>query len=301
MDGTPMYLLAMDSKELESMLTQDEIPVTFQLPMFDVASANIVPYCATYDPAPPAPAPLITARCTENPVGKSQSQLFAFDRTTGVVRPMWFSTQDSGSDGCIDAAPQNASLPASVTEVDGSHSDSTSDVDRVSTSNFSVLTADSSHMAPSDNAEGSTQGAQNVALVFVAANPEVMDTPADANTTGSSVLATTTTAIESSTPGSLATGSPAVQATSSSLSSVSASTASSVGSNASVAPSGTLASVPSSTNQVSGTVPTSSMVLGVQVVLESASSDVSTTCSSATPTMTPRNIQPYEWMFSPDS
>jgi hypothetical protein len=43
------------------------------------------------------------------------------------------------------------------------------------------------------------------------------------------------------------------------------------------------------------------MVLGVQVVLESASNDVSTTSSSATPTMTPRDTQPYEWMFSPDA
>ena len=299
-----MYLLASDFNSTDSMLAPGEIPVTFQMPMFDMTSASTVPYCATYDPAPPAPAPLITARCTENPVGQSQSQLFAFEPTTGAVRPVWFNSQDSGSDGCVDdihrVAPQNAPLP-SVMGVDSSHFDSTSNADGVSTSNFSILTADSSHMAPSVNSEGTTQGAQNVALVFVATNPEVMDTKTDANTTGSSVPATTTTAIESSTPGSLATGSPAVQATSSSLSSVSASTVSSAGSNSSVVPSDTLASAPSSTTQVSGTVPTSSMVLGVQVVPESASNDVSTTSSSATPTMTPRNTQPYEWMFSPDS
>ena len=289
---------------MESMLNPDEVPVTLSVPMFDVISASMASYCATYDPAPLAPAPLITARCTEDPVGESQSQLFAFDRTTGVVRPMWLNTQASGSDGCIGdtnrAPPQNASLP-SVAEVDNRQTNSTSSADQVSKSTFSVLTADSSHMAPSDNSEGSTQGAQNVALVFVATNPEVMDTPADASTTGDSVLATTTTAMESSTPASLATGSPAAQAAPSSLSSASASSVSSTGSDSSVVPSGTLASAPSSTTQVSGTVPTSSMVLGVQVVHESASNAVSTTSSSAAPTMTPLNTQPYAWMFSPDS
>jgi hypothetical protein len=43
------------------------------------------------------------------------------------------------------------------------------------------------------------------------------------------------------------------------------------------------------------------VVLGVQVVPESANPVVSTTSSSATPTLTPVNTQPYEWMFYPDS
>ena len=293
-----MYLLASSSNSSKSMLNPHEMVVTLRLPMFNATSASIDPYCAAYDPDPPAPAPLTAERCTEDPVGERQSQLFAFDPNTGVVRPMWFKTQESEGDGCIDgvhrAAAQNASLP-SVTEVDSSHSDSTSSADQVSTSNFAVLTeVDSSHMAPPDESEGNIQGTQNVALVFVAANPEVMDTPADASTTGSSVLATTTTAMASSAPGSLA-----AQATSSSLSSVSASTVSSASSNTSVTPSGTLASVPSSTTPVSGTIATSLMVLGVQVVSESEV--ISTTSSSATPTITPLNTQPYEWMFSLDS
>ncbi len=269
-----------------------------------MTSASNVPFCATYDPDPPAPAPLTAEECTEDPVGGRRSQLFAFDRITRVVRPMWFNIQASGNNECTDdvhrAAPQNASLPG-ATEADSSHSNSTLSPDRVLTSRIAVLTADPPHTARANESEGSEQRAQNVALVFVATNPEVMDTLADASTAASSVLATTTTATASSAPGSLATSSSAAQVTSSSFSSVSASSVSPSGSNTLVASSGTLASVPSSTASVSGTVATSSMVLGVQVVPESASQVASTTSSSATPTMTPVNTQPYGWMFYPDS
>jgi hypothetical protein len=279
--------------------------VTIRLEMFNVTSASNVPYCATYDPDPPAPAPLTAEECTGDPVGTRQSQLFAFDRTTRVVRPMWFNAQDSGKDDeCIDdahrAAPQNASVP-SVMEADSNHPNSTSSADRGLTSNITVLTADPSHMTSSNESEGSIQRAQNVALVFVAANPEVMDTPAGASTTVSSVLATTTTAMASSSPSSLATSSSAAQVTSSSSSSASASAVHSAGSNTPVVSSGTLASVPSSTAPVSGAAATSSMVLGIQVIPESASQVASTTSSSVTPTVTPVNTQPYDWMFYPDS
>ena len=289
-----MYLVPSNSTSSKPNLTSDEIGVTIQMEMFNVTSASNVPYCTTYDPDPPVPAPLTAEECTEDPVGKSRSQLFAFDRTTRTVRPMWFNAQDSGKDECIDrAAPQNGSLP-SVTEADSSHSNSTS-------RNITVLTADPSHMRPSNESEGSIQRAQNVALVFVATNPEVTDTPGNASTTVNSVLATTTTAMASSSPGALATSSSAAQVTSSSLSSASASAIPSADSNTSAVSSGTLASVPSSTAPVSGAVATSSMVLGVQVVPESASQVVSTTSSSATPTVTPVNTEPYDWMFSPDS
>ncbi|KAF8498533.1 hypothetical protein F5888DRAFT_1689789 [Russula emetica] len=303
-NGTQVYLLPSPSNSSKSMLTPDEIGVRIQLEMFDVTSASNVPYCATYDPDPPAPAPLTADECTEDPVDKRRSQLFAFDRTTRVVRPMWFNAQDSGKDECIDdahrTAPQNASLP-SVTGADSSQSNSTSSADRDLASNITVLTADPSHMTPSNESEGSIQRAQNVALIFVATNPEVMDTPADASTTVSSVLVTTTTAMASSSPGSLATSSSAAQVTSSSSNSASASTVPSAGSNTSVVSSGTLASVPSSTSPVSGAVATSSMLLGVQIIPESASQVASTTSSNATPTVTPVNTQPYDWMFYPDS
>jgi hypothetical protein len=300
-----VYLYPAFSNSSTSMLTPNEIGVTIEMEMFDVTSASNVPYCATYDPDPPAPAPLTAEECTEDPVGNRRSQLFAFDRTTRVVRPMWFNVQDSGKEECIDdahrAASQNASLP-SVTEADNSHPNSTSGADRDLTSNITILAADPSHTTPSNESEGSIQRAQNVALVFVASNPEVMDTPPDdASTAISSTVATTTTAMASSTPSSLAASSLAAQVISTSSSSASASTVSSAGSNPSVAPSGTLASVPSSTAPVSGAVATSSMVLGVQVIPESASQVASTTSSSATPTVTPVNTQPYDWMFYPDS
>ena len=286
------------------MLTPDEICVTIRLEMFDVTSASTVPYCATYDPDPPAPAPLTAEECTGDPVGERRSQLFAFDRATRVVRPMWFNTPDSGNDECIDDAPraasQNVSLPSS-TEAGSSHSNSTSSSDRTLTRNITILTADPSHMTPSNESEGSIQRAQNVALVFVATNPEVMDTPADASTTVSPVLTTTTTAMASSSPGSLATSSSAAQVTTSTSSPASALAVPSAGLNTSMVSSGTLASVPSSAAPISGAVATSSMALGVQVIPESASQVASTTSSSVNPTVTPVNTQPYDWMFYPDS
>lgn len=300
-----MCLLASSSNSSNSTLSPTETSVALRVAMFNVSAASITPYCATFDPDPPAPAPLKAEECTEDPVSKNSSQLFAFDRATGVLRPLWFSVnQDDGNgsenNGCtgdVDhAVPQNASLP-SVTEVDDSDSASTPNVDRPSTSNNTVFTADSSQVAPSNSSEGNISGAQNVALVFVSTDPEVLDTPADASATSSSILATmtgeeainnalstatgpSTSATASSTPGSLTTiTSPMMQTAVSSV---------------------TPSPVPFLAALISGANSTSSMMLGVQVVPESASHAASTS-ASASPMMTPVNTQPYEWMFTLDS
>ncbi|KAI0292286.1 hypothetical protein BC826DRAFT_446560 [Russula brevipes] len=328
MDATQMYLVASASNSSNSTLTPDETAVTFRILMFDVASASIVPYCATFDPDPPSPAPLTAEECTDDPVGDHQSQSFAFNRATGVVRPMWRSAQDDGRDsessGCIGdvngTAPQNASQ-SSVTDVDGSHPVPTPSTDRAST--VAVLTADPSQsMASSDSSEDQMSSAQNVALVFVASNPEVLATPAEGSATMSAVLGTTTgteagkntvstaagsstAAMASSTPGSLTTASP-MQVAVSSSGSISAAAVSFTGSSTSVSASGVVssaapASVTSSTALASGTSSAPSTVLEVQVVPVTASNAVSTTSASATPVVTPVNTQPYEWMFKPDS
>lgn len=324
---TQMYLHRSSFGSHNSTLTPGEMPVTLRVPMFDATSANIVPYCATFDPKPPVPAPLTAEECTDDPAGEHRSQMFAYNPDTGIVRPMWYQGQDDGTDsgnnGCtgdVDpTTPQSASL-ASVTEMDSSNTTSTPSTDRAPMSNSSVLATDSSSTAASDPSAGNFSAAQNVALVFVATDPEVLDTPAVASTTSSSVLVTATGGTESSTstllaekssstiamassaPGPLAVASPTVAVTTSSSSSVPTATIHSAQSGfaVSIPVLDTLTSVPSSTSLVPGlnSAPT---VLGVQVVAEQESNAASAEGANPTPTMTPVNTRPYAWMFKLDS
>ncbi|KAI0305801.1 hypothetical protein B0F90DRAFT_925908 [Multifurca ochricompacta] len=328
-DVTQIFLVptptSPSSSTSNSTFGPNEMGVMLRLEMFDPSSASIASYCATFDPDPPAPAPLTAEECTSDPVAEHRSQLFAFNGVTGLVRPMWFKGQDDGTDsgngGCdggVDPpTPQSASL-ASVTDVD---SGSTPSTDQAQTNNSTVPAADPSQGTPSNSSEGSISGAQRVALVFVAAEPVIPERPAVGSTTTSSVLATASgaevsggvfstpgssaIAMASSTPGSLAAASPTALASVSSSSpapaSASASIDDSAGSDVAVSTpvsSGTLTSVPPS---VSGSTSTSSAVLGVQVVSEAEGDTASTTSASVIPTMTPVNTRPYEWMFKPDS
>ncbi len=266
-----MCLQASSYNTSNSALTPDEVGVTLLVKMFDAASVSLVSYCATFDPYPPAPAPLTAKECTDNPVGESQSQLFAFDRTTGVVRPMWFTGQDDGTDAkgneCVGgddrAAPPNSSL-------DGNYAASTPETDQTyqaPTSTFAVLAADSPTMS------------------------SVTATATGTETSNNAFTATPSTTV-------MATASPV-----SSLGSVSASSVSFAGPNTSVsvvASSGAPTSVPSSTELASGAHFSPSMMLGVQAIPASASDAAYTTSPSASPTMTPVNTQPYEWMFKLD-
>jgi len=318
-----MCLQASSYTTSDPTLNSDEIGVTLLVEMFDAASASIVPYCATFDPDPPRPAPLTAEECTDDPVSERQSQLFAFNRATGVVRPMWFKTQGDRTDlennGCAggdDREGTKNSLQQSVadSEVTGDSGASTPNADQADqslASNLAVLAAGSSEMAPSDSFSGNTSDAQNVNLVFVAMDPVVTGTPDDAGAAISSVPATVTgaegstnafTATVTSTP-MMTTASSTARVSVSSQGSVSASSISSAvpsASSSAVASSGSPTPMPSSTELVSGAHSASSMVLGVQVVPEPAGNTASVTSASATPTMTPVNTQPYEWMFKLD-
>jgi hypothetical protein len=322
-----MCLQASSYSTSDSALTADEVGVTLLVKMFDATSASIVPYCATFDPDPPAPAPLTAEKCTDDPVSEQQSQLFAFNRATGVVRPMWFKAQNGtdseSNNGCVEGGdqtpPQSAS--PSAAEEDGGHTALTPSADKVDQAlinDFAVLAAESPdpEAAPSDSSEDSTLGAQNVALVFVAKDPVVMDTPGDAGASLNSVPAMATGAETSNNASTATIPSTSVMATASSTSAmasaspttqvpISSSSSSSALAIPSAAPSSSVSvsptSVPSSTGLVSGAHSAPSMMLGVQVVPESASDVPSATSASATPTVTPLNTQPYEWMFTLDS
>ena len=316
-----MCLQASSYNTSDTALSSDEIGVTLLVEMFNAASASIVPYCATFDPDPPRPAPLTAEECTDVPVSEGQSQLFAFNRATGVVRPMWFKTQGDGTglenDGCDGGDDREAtekSLQQSVAEVTGDSGASTPNADQADeslASNLAVLAAVSPEVAPSDSFSGNISDAQNVNLVFVAMDPVVTETPEDAGAAISSVPATATGAGSSTSAFTTTVASTPVMATASSMTQVSVSSPGSASASSifsagpstspsAVAPSGSPTSVPSSTELVSGAHSTSSTVLGVQVVPEPADNTPSVTSASATPTMTPVNTQPYEWMFKLD-
>ncbi|KAH9000428.1 hypothetical protein EDB92DRAFT_1831240 [Lactarius akahatsu] len=329
-ESTQMYLLPVSDSsttQFTSMLASDEKGVTIRLAMFDRASASVSPFCATFDPNPPVPGPLTAEECAVDPVGEHRSQLFAFNQVTGVVRPMWFDGQSDGTEpeegdcsGNAPPTPLDASL-VGATEASANNVTSSPSTTPTTIGNSTVLSADIPQATPSNSSGSGISGVQKVALVFVAADPEILDIPADlANTTTSSVLATSTgvgasdnaistangpsTTMASSSPGSLAATSPIVLASASGSSSVSASTPPSTASNAAISASvstGMSGSIPSSAAAASGLDSTPTTVLGVQVVPTTEGIAPSTSTTSMTPVMTPVSTQPYEWMFKPNS
>ncbi|KAH8983160.1 hypothetical protein EDB86DRAFT_3106504 [Lactarius hatsudake] len=257
-ESTQMYLLPVSDSpttQFTSMLASDEKGVTIRLAMFDRASASVSPFCATFDPNPPAPGPLTAGGAT------------------GVVRPMWFDGQSDGTEpekgdcsGSAPPTPQDASLVV-ATEASANNVTSSPSTAPTTIGNSTVLSADTPQAAPSNSSGSGISGVQKVALVFVAADPEILDAPAVlASTTTSSVLATSTgvgasdnaistangsstTMVASSSSGSLAATSPIVLASASGSSFVSASTPPSTASNAAI-------SAPVSTG-MSGSIPSS--------------------------------------------
>ncbi|KAJ6485747.1 hypothetical protein C8R45DRAFT_997751 [Mycena sanguinolenta] len=82
--------------------------VALQLPM---SSNSTSPYCATFDPNPPAPAPLTVEACNSTNTTHT-SQTFSYDPLTGRVSPMWGSNDDGPSSGTLNSrdAPESVTL-----------------------------------------------------------------------------------------------------------------------------------------------------------------------------------------------
>lgn len=86
---TQLYMVALNTTD--SGVQGEDIPVALKVPVFNPDSASIEGYCATYDPQPPAPAPLSAEPCFyDEPTGPHKSQVFAYTPSTSVIRPMWF-------------------------------------------------------------------------------------------------------------------------------------------------------------------------------------------------------------------
>ena len=95
------------------------VKVYLQMPIFDAASTQLRPYCATFDPRPQSAAPMTVEKCMDAASGAShKSQAFAYEPTTGYLHPMWYSGQDDGLSGddpepTAPSAPDGAPSPPS--------------------------------------------------------------------------------------------------------------------------------------------------------------------------------------------
>ena len=173
-NSTQLYLVALNTTD--SGVQGEDIPVALKVPVFNPDSASMEGYCATYDPQPPAPAPLSAEPCFyDESTGPHKSQVFAYTPSTNAIRPMWFS----------DGSDEEDSLgnPSSNSTVDPETplSDDATSVTEVG--DFGNSTAPASSIAAFDNSTGTEEGqtgsgsedfaakAQNVTLIFTPAAP----------------------------------------------------------------------------------------------------------------------------------
>lgn len=174
-------------------LTTPPIKVTLQVSVFEPTTASMKPYCATFDPNPPAPAPLAMEPCfkeSDAPADASstdadshKSQAFAYDPTTGIVHPFWSSA----------SALEPIDSSANSTTKD-SATNSTGDASLLPQENFKVVQSIKGAVSTPMNVEETTgtdataqavndPGAdpKSVTLVFTPAGPavSVVDGPKD--------------------------------------------------------------------------------------------------------------------------
>ncbi|KAH8104106.1 hypothetical protein BXZ70DRAFT_684368 [Cristinia sonorae] len=178
------------------------VKVALQIPMFNSEDATMKVYCATFDPKPVEPAPLTVEDCMDpDEAADHKSQTFAYEPSTGVIRPMWFeddnadsnalSTEDGSEDdedngtsvldgdsgtNSTSAASQDPTTPASskmasVTSamaLDAQFGDATRPP--AFAHSFAAITNSST---PS-NSTTMPSNARNVTMVFVPAAPQIV-------------------------------------------------------------------------------------------------------------------------------
>lgn len=187
---TQLYMVALNVTDSAGVQGED-IPVALKVPVFNPDSASIEGYCATYDPQPPAPAPLSAEPCFyDEPAGPHKSQVFSYTPSTSVIRPMWFSSETDEEGSLSDAGSNSTVKPdAAVDPKTPLSGDMTRTTD---VGVFGNSTAPPPSMASLDNSTGIDQGlsgtgsgndsmvpnaddlaakAQNVTLIFSPATP----------------------------------------------------------------------------------------------------------------------------------
>ena len=187
---TQLYLVALNTTD--SVVQGEDISVALKVPMFNQDSASLEEYCATYDPQPPAPAPLSAEPCFyDEPTGPHKSQVFAYTPSTSVIRPMWFNGEGDQEDTFGDPISNSTAQPDATVDPETPLSDDMTNV--TSVGDFGNSTAPpSSAIATFDNSTGVEEGlassgndstipaaedlaakAQNVTLIFTPATPVI--------------------------------------------------------------------------------------------------------------------------------
>ncbi|KAI0358191.1 hypothetical protein OH77DRAFT_1250871 [Trametes cingulata] len=227
------------------------IRVALQMPVFDAASAQLMPYCATFDPRPAAPAAMTVEACMgSSSTDEHKSQVFAYEPGTGVIRPMWYEGEDDGTDdnstGSADDPSDDEDSDDDEGGTDESPATNTTTVDPMTPTSDKVASVTSFEQEALDNQYGDAtrpparmasvkqfsaevlSTAQNVTLVFSPAAPEVPplappakvaipasdSASASATTTDATATATASSAISSDVPVSLTSSAAALEAVS---------------------------------------------------------------------------------------
>ncbi|TDL23722.1 hypothetical protein BD410DRAFT_146985 [Rickenella mellea] len=180
-----------------------DIKVTLQVPVFEPSKASMEPYCATFDPNPPAPAPLSMERCfgDDAPVADDgsmkKSQTFAYNPSSGVIRPVWLSADIPDTQQTL-ASQNDGGDPSAAVNSTGASTSMTPSSTPTSSSN-TTSTGTASSVMPSATP-------QEVTLVFTPIAPAVdavdNSVPADSSSSISMSTSSSTssvTATDSST------------------------------------------------------------------------------------------------------
>jgi hypothetical protein len=271
-----------------------DMQVILQLPVFNESSATMVPYCATYDPNPPAAKPLTVDPCMQNNQ-EHKSQRFNYNSNTGVITPMWFQGEQDGKTDTqsSDPATPNAAGIASITDVDSNNSTAEGGTDEGTT----IPTDPFTNNTIASRGAPATSSPQNVTLQFIPSAPAV---PAQAkenaveesSTTSFQTVTMTATMTETTTmtqtigaqgvsaANAAATPSPSVNMTEGASIASSASVEGSTDANPQATTSSTAGAT--ETSDVTSTSTATAAALGVQVVGAESSPSVQKTTTDAT-------------------
>ena len=197
---TQLYMVALNTTD--PGVQGEDVPVALKVSVFNPESASIEGYCATYDPQPPAPAPLSVEPCFyDEPTGPHKSQVFAYTPSTSVIRPMWFSGETDDEDSVGGTGTNSTVKPDATVDPKTPLSDDVTSITDVG--DFGNSTAPPPSIASLDNSTGIDERltgtgsendsmvpnvddfaakAQNVTLIFSPATPIVpsgLRTPAE--------------------------------------------------------------------------------------------------------------------------
>jgi len=183
---TQLYLVALNTTD--PGVQGEDIPVALKVPVFNPDSASMEGYCATYNPQPPAPAPLSAEPCFyDEPTGPHKSQVFAYTPSTSVIRPMWFSGENDEENTLGDPSSNSTVQPDATVDPETPLSGNVTSITKVG--DFGNSTAPPSSIAALDNSTGIEEGlssgndsmipsaedlaakALNVTLIFTPATP----------------------------------------------------------------------------------------------------------------------------------